>query len=212
MPLASPHDRYIMSPEGISSYTKSQQQDLNWVRIYLQATTLADLADPTSTNQITSWALNGTRSPEFEGKAFWPRQEEPSSKQKKLWRRFMSSQFLRYGKKYWKQTPCAPQCEASVATANQPSSPSAPSIHSIIKRLPKGKRRLLSHFRQLVSEQQMWTECRSKYAMTIASDGGLKDKSGTFGWQIRSASDEILVEGAGPIDGPFDVANSTRCL
>lgn len=46
--------------------------------------------------------------------------------------------------------------------------------------------------------------------MTIASDGGLKHGIGTMGWKIVSQNGTPLFSGSGPIDGPHDVANSTR--
>ena len=32
-----------------------------------------------------------------------------------------------------------------------------------------------------------------------------------FVWLVSNQTDEILVEGAGPVNGPYDTANSTRC-
>lgn len=84
-------------------------------------------------------------------------------------------------------------------------------LPSLIHALPRGKRRLLSHHHQIASTTTVWKVCRSKRAITIASDGGLKGKIGTFGWQMRSALDELLAEGAGRVDNPFNTANSTRC-
>jgi hypothetical protein len=44
----------------------------------------------------------------------------------------------------------------------------------------------------------------------IASDGGLRHKIGTFGWKIVNKQGITLFSGSGPIDGPSDIANSTR--
>jgi hypothetical protein len=49
----------------------------------------------------------------------------------------------------------------------------------------------------------------------IASDGGLKDRTATFGWKIvdrgSGTTDDVpLFEGSGPVDGPFDITSSTR--
>jgi hypothetical protein len=47
---------------------------------------------------------------------------------------------------------------------------------------------------------------------TIASDGGLKGRQGTFGWNLSTdKKKQSLFERAGPVDGPYDTANSTRC-
>jgi hypothetical protein len=86
-------------------------------------------------------------------------------------------------------------------------------ISSMLKQLSRGQKRLLSYFRHEAYERSLWDALRSKQsAITIALDaGGLKGTQGTFGWQVRSKSNKVIAEGAGPVDGPFDVANSTRC-
>ena len=76
--------------------------------------------------------------------------------------------------------------------------------------LSQPQRRLLSHVKQCVPADTVWKACRKKLYLTIASDGGLKDRQGTFGWTLSTPSNEVLYEGAGPIDGPSDVASSTR--
>ncbi|KAI2495786.1 hypothetical protein MHU86_18714 [Fragilaria crotonensis] len=81
----------------------------------------------------------------------------------------------------------------------------------MINHLPHGQRRLLTHISQRVDDSAVWNASRSKGKLTIASDGGLKDIRGTFGWTISTSDNTVLFEGAGPVDGPRDVANSTRC-
>jgi hypothetical protein len=206
---ASTRDAFIMSQLGKCGYTVEQQKDINRVRIYLQVTTLADLTDTHTPNKITLWGLTATRPPLFSTNESWPRQSKPSASQRRLWRRYISSQFLRYGR-YWRQSQRPNSITGSDHVRHSSSIP-YDDLSSLIHSLPKGKRRLLSHHRQMASDSTIWKACRSKHSITIASDGGLKGKNGTFGWQMRSASDEHLAEGAGPVDGPFDTANSTRC-
>lgn len=58
----------------------------------------------------------------------------------------------------------------------------------------------------------MWKASRLTGKLTIATDGGLKaTRETTFGWTITTADNTTTYEGAGPVDGPRDVANSTRC-
>ncbi|KAI2497542.1 hypothetical protein MHU86_16945 [Fragilaria crotonensis] len=131
---------------------------------------------------------------------------------KRLWRRYISSQFLRYDR-FWREPPCKENRSPGDVSvfANPSNAGTGSSISRAIKQLPRHRRRLLSHVRQLASSERMWEACQTKQTLTIASDGGLKGRKGTFGWLVTTPSDEILVEGAGPVDGPFNTANSTRC-
>lgn len=56
----------------------------------------------------------------------------------------------------------------------------------------------------------VWKAFRSRRHVTIASDGRLKQGVGTFGWKIVTKAGESLFTGSGPVDGPYDTANSTR--
>jgi hypothetical protein len=44
----------------------------------------------------------------------------------------------------------------------------------------------------------------------IASDRGLKTDKGTYAWKIVTNKDEVLFSGAGPVDGDYRSASSTR--
>ena len=44
----------------------------------------------------------------------------------------------------------------------------------------------------------------------MASDGGLKHRLGTHGWKIVDREGHVLFIGSGPVDGPPDIATSTR--
>ncbi|KAI2511186.1 hypothetical protein MHU86_3151 [Fragilaria crotonensis] len=211
MSLHSPRDVFIMAPAGIDAYTSTQQKDINLVRMYLQVTTLADMTDPSSLNTITQWALQATRPDGFINNPSWPRQSDPSASQRRLWRRFITSRFLRYGR-FWKRPPRVTLKELHDEKIRDTSEMNPiDDMSTLIKRLPIGKRRLLSHLQQVSDNDNVWRVLSQKSPITVATDGGLKGKQGTFGWQVRSSSNDVLAEGAGPIDGPFDVANSTRC-
>lgn len=210
MPLSSSRDQFIMSPERLRGYTPDQQRDINLVRMYLQVTTLSEMTDPQIPNQITLWAIQAHRPAGFLSEDFWPRQLAPSATQRRLWRRFISSQFLRYGR-FWKRSPRATLRELSRDQKLDDSATHFDGIPTLIKRLPLGQRRLLSYFHQAAPDDKLWKVLSQKRSITVASDGGLKGHQGTFGWQVQSSANEVLAEGAGPVDGPFDVANSTRC-
>ncbi|KAI2497785.1 hypothetical protein MHU86_16727 [Fragilaria crotonensis] len=208
------HDEFVMQPSRLVQYTGSQQRDINLVRIYLQCTTISEMRDVQDPRSIAKEALAGVRHSNFAPKPGWPRQEEPTSTQRRLWKRYLSSQFLRYGL-LWKRVPSDSLREVK-ARLKSPTVPLEGSrdlaLADMITHLPQGQRRLLTHISQLVDDSAVWNASRSKGKLTIASDGGLKDIRGTFGWTISTSDNTVLFEGAGPVDGPRDVAkNSTRC-
>ena len=64
---------------------------------------------------------------------------------------------------------------------------------------------LLSHIRQVESDNVIWEESQEKQKFTVlASDMGLKGHQGTFGRLLSTQSNAVLVEGADPIDGPYN--------
>ena len=83
-------------------------------------------------------------------------------------------------------------------------------LQTALRSLPIHRKRLLTHAHQRTTEEQLWKECQRKQTLTIASDGGLKENQGTFGRLLSTSSNNILAEGSGPVDGPFDTSNSTR--
>jgi hypothetical protein len=209
--LQSPKDEYIMNLSRLQAYSTSAQIDINLVRIYLQATTVAELSDLSDRKRISSTALLGTRSVSFVSNPGWPRQEVPSSEQVKLWKLYISSQFLQ-SEVYWKSVPTG-DTPASVPSLDEsfpsPSS-SRPNLKSALRQLPIYHRRMLNHVKQNVSDVEAWEACNTEDPLTFATDGGLKGTRGTFGWIISSSTKVVLFEGAGPVDGPFDSASSTR--
>ncbi|KAI2498083.1 hypothetical protein MHU86_16393 [Fragilaria crotonensis] len=209
-PLRSPTDQYVMDVARLQGYSINQQKDINLTRIYLQITTIAEMTDSDIPTNIARWALQGERPDDFVSKDAWPRQLPPSSLQKRLWRRYISSQFLRYDRK-WRENPIGH------TPVNEPLAPARPSTHHAgqvalrLKGLPRNQKRMMTHIHFAASDDQLWRECQRKQTLTIASDGGLKGRHGTFGWSLTTPQNNILCEGAGPVDGPFDTANSTRC-
>ena len=91
----SPTDLFIMDMIRLKSYTLSQQRDLNWVRLHLQVTTLDDLVDSNDRTKIAVWALEARRCDTFVSKPAWPRHDSLSATQRRLWKRYISSQYLR---------------------------------------------------------------------------------------------------------------------
>ena len=204
------HDEFIMSPDRLTNYTIRQQCDLNLVRIFLQCTTLSDMRDVGDDTRISTYALRGQRPPSFLAKAGWPRQVEPTLSQRRLWNRYISSQFLRY-ERFWRANPNDRLREIKARMVLEDSSREATKdLGSQILVLPRHQRRMLTHVHQCEDDDEVWTACRVKGTITIASDGGLKETRGTFGWTISTSDITTLYEGAGPVDGPRDVANSTR--
>ncbi|KAI2498729.1 hypothetical protein MHU86_15740 [Fragilaria crotonensis] len=169
------------------------------------------MSDRTSPANISLWALHGERPADFVSKDAWPRQLPPSRHQQRLWKRYISSQFLRYDRK-WRAMPTLLSPGRDTPDPVQPIYPqqSRP-LMSYLKGLPRNKKRLLTHIQFPEHEDRIWRECQRKQTLTIASDGGLKGRHGTFGWSLTTPQNTILCEGAGPVDGPFDTANSTRC-
>ena len=66
-----------------------------------------------------------------------------------------------------------------------------------LAKLPPSQKRLLSSVRLCSSAADVWEASRSKKNLTIASDGGLKDTRGTFGWTLSTSENIILYEGIG---------------
>ena len=79
--LQSKTDKFIMEPSRLKHYNVRQQKDINLVRIFLQATTTAELTDPSDNTRIRDTALLGQRPTNFISKPGWPRQQSPSKHQ-----------------------------------------------------------------------------------------------------------------------------------
>jgi ribonuclease HI len=211
-------DQCIMNMDFLQRYTIPQQRDINLVRLYLQAITLSDISEPAG-NKIRPQALRGYREENQRLRKNWPRQDELTVSQRKLWTRYISSHFLRYDR-HWKKplgdtrpgnrprSPWFPTIQPIMGDAIPVSA--APDLSSYLSQLPRWHKRLLSSYQQEAEDVQVWKAFRSRRRLTIASDGGLKHKIGTFGWKIVDKHGITLFSGSGPVDGPLDIANSTR--
>jgi hypothetical protein len=195
-----------MNAVHLQRYSASQQRDLNLVRIWLQVSTLADLADPERNNRILLCYLDAKRPAHFVLSSTWPRQSHPTKTQIRLWKRFITSSYLRYIP-YWKITPVStpPRPKHSPPPINQLSDYS----EYLSTYLSRTERRLLDGLEKIASDVQIWRAFRSKSRLHLASDGGLGDNAATHGW-ILSTGKEILYQCSGPVDGPFDTTSSTR--
>ncbi|KAI2511592.1 hypothetical protein MHU86_2846 [Fragilaria crotonensis] len=193
-----------MDAEALTRYTTQQKCDINLVRMYLQIITLSDMSLPDGQSACTHH-LQGDRQPNQTIRMkTWPRQASPSPSQKRLWRRYIASNFLRYSNK-WKQ---------SLGQLTKPTPPAENSHHSTLQRhiesLSFWHRRLLYEYNQLVTDVEVWRAFRSRKRLTIASDGSLREEAGTFGWKITTKTNIALFQGYGPVDGPIEIGSSTR--
>jgi hypothetical protein len=93
------HDQCIMDSESLQWYTPMQQRDINLVRLHIQALTLSDISTPDGLH-IHEHFLHGYRSEGQHIRVYWPRQSLPTTSQRRLWRKFITSNYLRYGLKW----------------------------------------------------------------------------------------------------------------
>lgn len=113
--------QFIMDLERLKGYTPSQQRDMNLVRIHLQVLTIADLVDSRESTRIATWAWEGHRPPNFCDNKSWPRQLHLSIAQRRLWKHFILSHYLRYDR-YWRNPPrpSLSELKATMTTAKTP--------------------------------------------------------------------------------------------
>ena len=131
--LKSATDSFIMSSALLKGYSVRQQIDLNLVRIYLQVTTLDNMTDLTDRSKIAVWAFDANPPAFFSSQKSWPRQEPPSTAQRRLWRHYISSNFLR-NDRFWHQSPRARLRDLKSKRAT---SPPLTTITGMISTLPK---------------------------------------------------------------------------
>jgi hypothetical protein len=204
--LRGQQDEYIMNADHLRRYSTAQQRDLNLVRMWLQVTTLADMADPERTNRIIPTYLDAKRPASFELSKTWPRQTQPTKAQSRLWKRFITSSYLRYIP-YWEITPLSPPI---VQTRIPPAQVKMSDYSEFIdNHLSRTERRLLDGLEQVASDLAIWKAFRSKSRLHVASDGGLGENSATHGW-IVSTGKQVLYQCSGSVDGPIDTNSSTR--
>jgi ribonuclease HI len=207
--LKSATDQYIMQASYLDRYTASQQRDINLVLLYLQVMSLADLSDHVKNKDISLNYLDGVRPSDWTNNERWPRQHAPTSSQKRLWKRYLRSCFLRCVP-YWKVPPL-PYSAIPDPVAIEQNPTSYEDLSTYISRsLSLRHRRMLDSLEQVATDLQVWRAFRSKSRLHVASDGGLHKHQGTFGW-IISTKKKVLFKCSGPVDGPFDTDSSTRC-
>ncbi|KAI2503242.1 hypothetical protein MHU86_11179 [Fragilaria crotonensis] len=211
--LKTDSDAFIMQQSHLARYSTAHQRDLNLVRMYLQVTSLADLTDPGRLSAIHTDFLNGRRPPHWKTHHIWPRQEAPSAHQRRLWKRYITSSFLRYIP-FWKtpptsSTPSTPTGERPTSKKVEMAPTSFPTIRDYLATLSRTQRRLVEDVTQVATDLQVWRAFRSRERLYIASDGGLSGNEGTFGWVISTRKFPLFQCG-GPVDGPFDTNSSTR--
>ena len=206
-----------MDSDALTRYSPAQQRDINLVRLHIQVVTLSDLSHSDGIH-IREHFLHGLRSEGQKIRTHWPRQAAPTVSQRRLWKKFISSNYLRYGLKWKSQLGLsAPQQRPQPIghprvdePAQKGSGQAHTSLSEYIGRLPRWHKRLLTQWTQDATDLQIWRAFRSRQRITIASDGGLKDRRGTHGWKIVSRSGHTLFSGSGPVDGPLDISHSTR--
>jgi hypothetical protein len=177
--------------------------------------TLSDLSAGTDGRTICPFQYKSERPPDFQLCRSWPRQVSPTPSQARLWSTYVSTSFLRY-RLYWTSAlghRLPPTSSGS--TSNMLSTPSAPSeyphLKSFLTAIPSFYRRLLSHYDQCATDLEVWRAFRDKRSrLEIVTDGSLADGIGTFGWRLLRPPTLVLFQGSGPVNGPIELATSTR--
>ncbi|KAI2501729.1 hypothetical protein MHU86_12735 [Fragilaria crotonensis] len=205
-PLQSNKDEYIMQSKHLERYNESQQRDINLVRVFLQVQTLADLSDPQRPSSILLSALDGIRPESWSDNTKWPRQKTPTPHQRRLWKRYIRSSYLRYVP-YWKNPPLSPGSVPEKDAILVPTS--FDNINTYVQTFPRSQRRLLADLQQQATDLQIWRAFRSKEKLYIASDGGLDGGAGTHGWVLATRKC-VLFRCSGPVDGFVSAESSTR--
>ena len=196
-----------MSSTSLANYTKSQQIDINLIRLYLQITTLSDMTEPDGLHACKYHIKGHHRPDQSIDNITWPRQEQVTQSQTKLWTRFISSAYFRYGNK-WRQSPLSTNSTEDEQPASVPTH--YPTIRGCLQSLPIWYQRLLSNYEQEETDLIIWRSFRSRRRLIIASDRSLLPTAGTFGWKETTDKHSTLFQGTGPIDGPIDIGSSTR--
>jgi hypothetical protein len=195
-----------MNPHHLKRYSPQQQSDLNLVRMWLQLTTLSDMADPAQINRIVPSYLDAKRPPPFNPSTTWPRQTQPSKAQIRLWKCFITLSYLWYTP-YWINSPL----DSSLEVLEKTIEPTQLSDYSdyISRCLSRTEQRLPDGLEQVASDLKIWRAFRSKSKLHLASNGGLGDNSATHGW-ILSTGKDVLFTCTGPVNGPVDTNTSTQ--
>jgi hypothetical protein len=99
------YDQCIMCRSHLKQYSPIQQKDINLVRLHLQVITLADMS--VDRQHACPFLCAGIRQPGKKIKqTTWPRKPTITPKQKRLWRNYISNNYLRYSNTW--RTPMGP--------------------------------------------------------------------------------------------------------
>ena len=178
VPRCTKSDQYIMQAEHLSRYTVAQQRDINLVRMYLQVQTLADMSDPLRPKCIRLEYFDAVRPHDFTPVSHWPRQAAPSPQQRRLWKGYIRSSYLRCIP-YWKEIPTSIPIPASVAAPIIPST--SIKVLEYLSTLPQYQRRLIDDLQQKATDAQIRKSFQSRRRIHVASDSGLLLQKGTQG-------------------------------
>ena len=216
------NDACIMNYTMLKLYSSHQQQDINLVRLYLQAITLSDISTRDG-KSIQKTAMRGRRLPESCPRRNWPRQSEPTQSQVNIWQQYLRENFIRTDLTWNRRLGPVNSNNYSNykdwRRSNESQKVEVPSnfdtFQQYLRSMPRWYRRLLNHYEQMANDVQIWKAFRRRDRFVeIASDGGLSNAVGTFGWKIVTTSPNkrelTLFQGSGFIDGPIEVGSSTR--
>ncbi|KAI2498581.1 hypothetical protein MHU86_15925 [Fragilaria crotonensis] len=187
--LTVKHDQYIMQQQHLSRYTESQQRDINCVRMHLQVIRMSDMVNLEKPNTLQLEYIDATRPDTWTDDSRWPRQEFLTASQRRLWKRYIQSSFLRY-LPYLKDPPDlnAPSALHPPIDTNRALATEYPNLKEYVRSLPKSQRRMLTDLEQVSDDITVWRAFRSKARLYVASDGGLKGHPGPSAgyWQVRN--------------------------
>ena len=216
------NDACIMNYTMLKLYSSHQQQDINLVRLYLQAITLSDISTRDG-KSIQKTAMRGRRLPESCPRRNWPRQSEPTQSQVNIWQQYLRENFIRtdltWNRRLGPVTSNNYSNYKDWRRSNESQKVEVPSnfdtFRQYLRSMPRWYRRLLNNYEQMANDVQIWKAFRRRDRFVeIASDGGLSNAVGTFGWKIVTTSPNkrelTLFQGSGFIDGPIEVGSSTR--
>ena len=188
--LRGDSDQYIMQPTHLARYSPAQQRDINLVRLFLQVNTLADITDQSNPKAVHLSYLDGQRPSGFQANQQWPRQQTPSKHQRRLWKGYIKSSYLRYVP-YWKIVPLQ-EHSGRPPPAPIPTPTAFENLMAYLSSLPQPCRRMLDGFEQTSTDLKVWNSFRAKKRLYVATDGGLLHTQGTHGWVISNGPDVLF--------------------
>jgi hypothetical protein len=170
-----------MNSVVLKIYSSQQKQDINLVRLYLQAITLSDISTRDG-KSIQKTALNGQRVQDDCQRRNWPRQSEPTRSQVRIWQQYLRENFIQRTDSTWnkKLGPVTPNTYKNYTVwrrHNASENAVAPSHFDTFRQylcsMPRWYRRLINNYEQLATNVQIWKAFRRRDRFVeIASDGG----------------------------------------